>query len=150
MASESANPRHVYRGTTIGWPGNPILQKLEITPTTFDPIVATLFALEAANHGQGIVLIASLRKIGERVAPANVFTQLECELAVTISPLNFERLVSGRVSAQRSRELLCDLGTELPLIVPNKRALHASLKEQQRLTPEQIIEYDRLVSRGLR
>jgi hypothetical protein len=37
---------YLFRGTSIGWPGNKTLQKVKMTPTSTDPFVATLFALD--------------------------------------------------------------------------------------------------------
>ena len=49
---------YLYRGTTVGWPGNTCLQEQQITCTTTDPLVATLFAIECRNHGRAVILAA--------------------------------------------------------------------------------------------
>ena len=47
---------YLYRGTTAGWPGNSVLQEEQITCTSTDPLVATLFAIECRNHGHAVIL----------------------------------------------------------------------------------------------
>lgn len=37
---------YLYRGTTLGWPGTPTTSGEGITPTSTDPLIATLFAVE--------------------------------------------------------------------------------------------------------
>jgi hypothetical protein len=64
---------YLYRGTTTGWPGNPVLREQNITCTSTDPLVATLFAIECRNHGRAIVAVARQDKFVGLVAPENHF-----------------------------------------------------------------------------
>lgn len=65
----------LFRGTTPGFPGNPVLQQLGITPASTDPLVATVFALEGkAIGGNAVVLAGGMRKFA-----AGDMTSAMCE-----------------------------------------------------------------------
>ncbi len=49
---------HYFRGTTKGYPGNGTSQRLAVTCVSTDPRKATLFAIESARFGSGVILIA--------------------------------------------------------------------------------------------
>lgn len=136
--------RFIYRGTTVGWPGNPVLQRLGYTCTTVDPLVATLFALEAANFGDAVVLACPLQDVGAMLLPGNVFADLESEVVVSVSPAEFERLATIRMPVKHAHEVLRQLGFELPLVVTGKRALHMRLGEHERLQPDQVAAFEQL------
>ena len=53
---------HLFRGTSEGFPGNSVLQRLGISPASVDPLVATIFAVESNTRGgNGILLFGSQR-----------------------------------------------------------------------------------------
>jgi hypothetical protein len=80
---------YLYRGTTTGWPGNPVLREQKITCTSTDPLVATLFAIECRNHGRAIVAVARQDKFVGLVAPENHFVVFESAVNLYIPPLQF-------------------------------------------------------------
>jgi hypothetical protein len=135
----------LYRGTTVGWPGNPVLQRLRYTTTTVDPVVATLFALEAANYGEAVVLLCQREVVGAMLEPGNVLADLEGEVVVSVTPAEFYQFVFASIGARQSRDFLSELGVELPAVIGGKRSLTAMLREHPRLTDEQIAAFDRLV-----
>ncbi len=51
---------YVFRGSTEGFVGNPVLQRLGISPTSIDPVVATTFAAEGASRGANPVVMSLL------------------------------------------------------------------------------------------
>ena len=89
-----ATPPFFYRGTTVNWPGNEVLQELRLTPTSEDPIVATLFALWSARFGEAIVQVCERRAVTEIIHPSNWRSHLEREVVVAVPPFEFtERFV---------------------------------------------------------
>ena len=80
---------YLYRGTTAGWPGNPVLQEEEITCTSTDPLVATLFAIECRNHGPAVILAARQDQFLGLIAPTNHFFVFESAVNLYIPPLQF-------------------------------------------------------------
>lgn len=139
----SASSRFLFRGTTEGFPGSAALQKLGLTPASTDPVVATLFATEAANSGTGVVLMAG--RSGLPTVPGNVLAALEAEVGVVLSPAQFaERATS--VSLETARSALSRLGVQIPARIADKAALDAALRSTPRLSSEQVAEFVRLVS----
>ncbi len=128
----------LFRGTTVGYPGNPSLQRIGITPTSTDPAVATIFATEAANYGEGVVLIAPRASVP--TIPANVLGELEAEVGVELSPTQFAAQARS-VGVAASREALGQLGVEVPSAIRGKAALDAALRATPKLTEEQILQY---------
>jgi len=81
--------RYLYRGTTEGWRGHPVLPGPEITCTTTDPLVAALFAIECRNHGHAVVMAARRDRFEGLIGPANHFDIIESAVNLLISPLDF-------------------------------------------------------------
>lgn len=57
--AESGNITYYFKGITEGYPGNPVLQELGITPTSTEPLASTVFATNGEQYGQGVVYICS-------------------------------------------------------------------------------------------
>src|SRR5277367_951504 len=96
---------YLYRGTTLGWPGN-MLQELRITCTTTDPLVATLFAVECRNHGRPAILVARSDLFGELNAEENFFSVIECAINVRVSPLEFAAMAEVVLDVDNSLAIL--------------------------------------------
>src|SRR5437016_3765656 len=94
--------RYLYRGTTEGWRGYPVLPGPAITCTTTDPLVATLFAIECRNHGHAVILAARADLFGGLIGPANHFDLIESAVNVLMSPLDFAQ---GAVTLEIDRVL---------------------------------------------
>ena len=72
-----------FRGTSEGFAGSPTLQKIGVTPASTDPVVATIFAIEAENYGRGVVHIASrIDLAGVEILKGNVLAHLEREVGI--------------------------------------------------------------------
>jgi len=139
IVSETADVGgYVFRGTTVGFPGNPALQRIQMTPVSTDPAVATLFGTEAANFGEGVLLVSPAR--GLPITQGNVLSTLEAELGVQMAPLEFAQTAQS-VSLPTARAALSEIGVNIPGRIPNKAALDAAIKETPRMTSEQIAEF---------
>jgi len=130
-------PGFLFRGTTEGYPGNPALQKIGITPTTTDPAVATLFATEASQHGQGVVLIAP--RAGLPVGEPNVLATIEREVAVELLPSEFAARATG-VNVADARAALTRVGINLPSKV-TKGSLSSDLTHVPKMTDSEIMQF---------
>src|ERR1700676_2063041 len=113
--------KFLYRGTTDGWPGNDVLQELGFTPTTEDPLLATLFALDASRYGRGIVQFCERGKVAQLIGPRNNQWPTEREIIIAVPPAVFtEQYVIQTIRAQRAREILAELGFELAPVIAHK------------------------------
>jgi hypothetical protein len=136
----------LYRGTTAGWPGNACLQRERLTPTSRDPLVATLFGLECSRWGPAVLLAADAVSLAGLVASGNVLADIEQELAVMVSPSEFaERFVAWTVPIARARRVLHDLGYELPVTISSREALSEELRLWRRLRKDEIARFDSMV-----
>lgn len=144
---------YLYRGTTAGWPGNRTLQEEQITCTTTDPLVATLFAIECRNHGRAIILAANRGLFHGLMAPRNHFFEFESAINLKISPLQFSGIATRSLEVDESLAILREIGfDDVPIRLRDKAALRAELMysfdADMRLNPEQL-ELFKLQMRGL-
>ena len=152
FGSKSHSTGYLYRGTSVGWPGNISLQRIRRTPVTTDPLVATLFALECRRHGSGVVHIASQSRLAGLIVPANVLAEVECEIGVNCTPLEFSGSYSEfRVTVELACEILNEMTIDVPQFIANHDRLQTHLEdliEGRRgttyLTPEQIERFNQL------
>jgi hypothetical protein len=134
----------LYRGTTPGWPGSRGLQAAGVTPMTTDPLVATLFALECLRHGPAIIQFCERAAVAGLLQPGNVLADLEREVVISVSPAEFtDRFECGIIDVHVAREILSELGYELPPTVADKWDLHNLLKSTPRLRDSDVREFDR-------
>jgi hypothetical protein len=132
-----------YRGTSRNWPGSQALQLLNLTPISTDPLVATLFAVESARFGEGVVYMCRRSAVAELIAPGNVLSELERELVVGVSPKEFaERFVTATVDAQYARTVLAEMGCELPAQIADKNVLDWHLRTSARLREQDLTIFD--------
>ena len=133
---------YYFRGTTEGYEGNRSLQRIGVTPASTDPLVSTVFAIEAERYGKGIVYIASDSDLkGIIISEGNVLSNLEKEVCVEIPPKVFSEKASTRISVQHSREILNEMGYLLPDKIYDKQHLNSVLKETPRLNEDEIRIY---------
>jgi hypothetical protein len=135
--------RYLYRGTTVGWPGNGVLQEQQITCTTTDPLVATLFAIECRNHGRPAILAVLSNSFGGLIAPPNHFAVIESAVNLPISPSEFANRAEVILDVDRALEILRSLGfQDLPVRLRDKEALRDELlytfEAGQRLDEDQL------------
>jgi hypothetical protein len=101
----------LMRGTSAGFAGGPVAVTHGIASTTFDPLVATLFATRAETEfGNGVVHIATGADLrGATVGVGNVLHELEAEIALNMQPTEFAKRASLTISAQRARTILREM-----------------------------------------
>jgi hypothetical protein len=125
-----ADVQYVYRGTTLGWPGNMSLQQEHITCATADPLVATLFAILARNYGQALVMAARRSLFGELVGSPNYFSVIESAVNLRLSPVEFARIAEIRLGVDKSIAILRELGfQDMPIRLRGKSALQKELED---------------------
>ena len=130
---------HVFRGTTEGFAGNPVLQRIGLTPTSVDPVVATAFASEGASKGVNpLILFGPRSAFGETLGMGNVRSLLEMEVSIGLTPSQFAATAPNSVSLARARAILAEMGIEVPSSMYNADAF---LRQSPRLTPEQIRKF---------
>jgi RHS repeat-associated protein len=133
---------YYFRGTSVGYAGNESLQRLGLTPSSTDPLVATLFAVESSNYGSGVVYIASSQDLsGVGKDHSNVLGELEMEVVWRIQPLEFARRASISVDVSRAKSILYSMGFSVPGQIPDKDALRNALNSTPRLNKEQIRQF---------
>lgn len=112
--SIAADQHFLYRGTSIDWQGGSTLNRLRLTCTSSDPLVATLFGIECLRHGEGVVQIAPRLPLNGLIGPSNVLSSLEREITLRLLPAEFENYVVQTISAAQARDILNNMGYELP------------------------------------
>ena len=138
----TSTPPYVFRGTTAGYPGNPSLQRMGISPASTNSAVATVFATEASQYGPGVVQTAStsVDLAGVPIEQGNVLAEIEREVAVEVPPAEFEQRAGTTISVEDSRRILADMGIETPYHV-TKRSLSSDVSGIPDMTPEQVEAY---------
>lgn len=141
------NPPYLYRGTTVGWPGSRMLQEENITCTTTDPLVATLFAVECRNHGRAVILVARRELFRELHGAPNYFSVSEAAVNLQIVPVEFAKLAEIALGVERSIEILCEIGfQDIPVRLAGYAALQDEIDESHatgfRLNVQQIRHFN--------
>jgi RHS repeat-associated protein len=144
--SEAGSLSTLFRGTSEGFPGNPALQKIGITPATTDPGVATIFATEAQTYGRGVVHIARAKDLaGVTIGEGNVLANLEREVGVHIAPAEFAQRASTTISAEQAKAALGELGISVPAALRGPAAVDAALRATPKLSAEQVQRFLQIV-----
>jgi hypothetical protein len=140
---------YLYRGTTRGWPGTSTTKLGEITPTSTDPLVAVLFAIEGRNKGRA-VLLAVRRGAFSEMIDENYFSTIESAVNLAVSPADFANRADVRTEIDRAIHYLESIGFgSLPQRIQGNSGLHEVLAETHllgiRLTPGQIRRFNALM-----
>lgn len=141
----STPPVYLFRGTTMGWPGNHAARTVPLTYTTLDPIVAFQFALECRGYGNAVVIIGERGAFSE-IAPGpydRYYQRLECSVTLAIPPAEFAAAASRVISLDDCRRALVELGfKDLPAGIFGLERLRESLaatdEHGERLNEEQV------------
>jgi hypothetical protein len=137
---------YLYRGTM---PTKEFVEEYfgaGVTPTSIDPLVATLFAAKCRSEGTPIVILAEREKFKARLDGPTCVTWANVELAVNIEipPWDFEREAARIISLETSLQIFDQLGIELPTGLVGSGAVRQALFSSPRLTFEQRERYARL------
>jgi hypothetical protein len=134
--------RFLYRGTTRGWPGGESPRSEQKTSTRTDPLIATLFAVECRRKGEAGIYVATLPSVADLLVPPNCLAEVECEVALGILPVEFASKYSRWIPAETAKDVLGNIGFEVPETISNIGRLIEQLINSPRLTEAQIIEFN--------
>jgi hypothetical protein len=144
-----ADSRYLYRGTTRGWTGTEALQNTGVSPTTTDPLVATLFAIECRNHGPGTVLVIPQEPLAGLIGKANYFSIIECAVNIMLPPTELLRYAVLELQVDRSVAILAEIGFgRLPQRIASGSfltVLNDTHAASHRLSIEQIRQFNRRI-----
>ncbi|WP_328399239.1 DUF6531 domain-containing protein [Streptomyces sp. NBC_00390] len=133
---------HLFRGTTPGFDGSPGVQKWNITPTSTDPGVATVFATRAEEFGNAIVqLIPRSALDGIEIHPG--YIRREAEVPVELSPAELTARASAQIPVGLAREILAEMGIYVPGKVRQADIDPLLEGDVPKLTHEQIVQFTR-------
>jgi hypothetical protein len=138
----SQNAKYFFRGTSEGFKGNRALQITESTPTSSDPGVSTIFAINSKQYGKGILQIALPKDLsGIKIGEANnVMADMEIETVIGLKPEDFTSRVSTTITADQARGILKEIGINLPSQISNAD-MNAILENTPKLTQPQINQF---------
>ncbi len=140
-ARKSGSGSYYFRGTTEGYAGNSALQRLEITPTSTDPLVSTVFAINGEQYGKGVLYICSADDLkGVSTTAKNVLNSYEKEVCFNIQPLEFANRASISISASDARAILKDMGYDIPSRIIN-RDISPFLRNAPSLSDVEILKF---------
>ncbi len=129
----------LFRGTTEGYPGSRMLQRVGVTPASTDPVVATIFALESKNYGTAVLKVALPQDLqGVVIGAGNTRAALEAEVGVELTPTEFSERASVTITADQARGILGKMGVKLPSTVNGIEQSTSLLKNTPRLSESQI------------
>ncbi|MCX7806893.1 MAG: hypothetical protein N3A38_17150, partial [Planctomycetota bacterium] len=134
-----SRPQFLFRGTSVGYPGGPSVQKVGVTPVSTDPGKATLFAIESSQYGEGVLIIARSSDLpAGSIGAGNVLGALESEVGVSMLPVEFARRARMSLTVEQARTLLQQVGVETPVMLATKAQLDAALRTAPAMTQQQI------------
>ena len=134
--------RYLFRGSLPSSTYARPYQGLGVTPTSVDPIVATLFACRYRMEGSAVVLTARKADLSQLLDGPNL-SSFYYELAVNLElpPDALEGLSYRRVTVEESLAALHRLGFDLPSRLPDLEALTQALTQSPRMRVEEIDRY---------
>ncbi|NJK31051.1 MAG: RHS repeat-associated core domain-containing protein [Deltaproteobacteria bacterium] len=137
----------LFRGTTAGYPGNPGVQLARRTPTSTNPAIATIFATQASQHGNGVLHILSPSDLtGIRTGPGNVLAHLEAEVVVHALPRQVRNRATTTITADAARRVLADMGIHVPAAISDIAALDRAVRNAPYMSNNQIRKFLRRAS----
>ncbi len=134
--------RHLFRETLPSRAFAGPYRGAGVTPTSVDPVVATLFACRWRMEGSAIVLLARKSDFEGLLDGPNL-ASCSYELAVNIEvpQAEFERRCFHWVSVDDSLSVLRQLGYVLPSRLPDLGALTGALTQSPRMLLQEIDSY---------
>lgn len=134
--------QYLFRGTLPSTAFAMAYQGVGVTPTSVDPVVATLFACRYRMDGPACVLLALKSDLRNDLDGPNL-QSFSYELAVNIElpPDEFERRCRRSVSVEVSVSILNELGYPVPARLPDLGALAQALARSSRMRIEDIDRY---------
>ncbi len=135
----------VFRGSTMGFPGNPGMQAAGVSAASIDPIVATVYAALGASRGADpVVTFGTRANFGGTLGFGNVSPSLrtiEREVSVPLAPLDFAASAPRSISLDRSRAILAQIGFNVPAFINASGETKNVITDLPKMTPEQIKQF---------
>lgn len=113
-----------------------------MTPTSTDPLAATLFAVRCRSFGEAVVLVVRLEQVAEFVGDENIFSKLESEVTLSLRPADFAMRAIMKIDVATALDILVRMGFEVPTIISGTKRMDDAIRESysrgDRLTSDQI------------
>ncbi len=139
--AKAARAKYVFRGSTIGWPGNSASRQMPRTPTTTNPVKAFLFAICCHDKGvPAVIYVAGIDKLKGIKTDKNVLAKVEEETGYIIAPKAFIELCDGYITTDEAINIFLQLGLKPPLLV-DKTLLDMALKDVFPISDEIIAQF---------
>ncbi len=123
-----------------------MLASLRVTPTSSDPLIAALFAVNCRRFGNAVFLACHYNTVLPYVGSSNCLSELEKEFVIDVAPLEFaERFAEWVLDSVHPCGILTEMGFEVPEFIGDRRSLKNWIFSSPRLTSEQIAEFNRRV-----
>ena len=133
---------YLFRGTLPSSAFATAYQGPGVTPTSVDPIVATLFGCRYLMEGPAVVFLALKSDFQELLDGPNLASfSHECAVNIELPPYEFEKRCRYCVSVRYSVSVLDQLGYRLPAKLPDLGALTQALTQSPRMPLEDIVRY---------
>jgi len=110
MSSTLNLPRYIFRGTTIGYPGNHNAQTFPYTCTSLHPVKALWFALACMQYApdDAVVYIARTEQFTGISVIYNWLKRVEDEVGLKMKPIDFYSYCDGYIHVADLQKLLKD------------------------------------------
>ena len=133
---------YLFRGTLPSSAFTTEYQGPGVTPTSVDPVVATLFACRYLMEGPAVVLLALKSDFVDFLDGPNL-ASFSYEMAVNIElpPYEFETRCRHIIPVADSVALLDQLGYQVPSKLPDLGALTQALMQSPKMLTEDIERY---------
>jgi hypothetical protein len=126
--------KYFFRGTSEGFEGNKSHQDIGVTPTSSDPVVATIIGIESNNYGKGVLHIALPKDLqGVAYMGGQGLENMEREIGLAIKPIEFAEKAEVTISSEQARGILKKMGIDLPRRI-QKIDITPTIKNTRRLT----------------
>ncbi len=149
VLSENVGLNYVFRGTSkdFGGKGNKVAGR---TSTSVDPVVSTIFGLNAEYmSGRGVIkIINSKELLNVELGYPNVLSKSEMEVAFDMSPTELSDIKLIEVPIEKARLALKEMGIELPSSYSVKTAEDVAnlIANSRKLTPAEIKSFVEKIS----
>lgn len=145
---KSKRNRYLFRGTTLGWPGNEANRDIPRTPVTTHPIKAVLFALCCKGNNR-VIYVNTLNNINNLKASKNVLAPIEDEIAFEIQPQEYANTCEGYIMVEDAIKILKELNQEIPQIL-DRTLFDMALKDVKKIDLEIIRQFYEISKHYLR
>lgn len=107
---DNRNIKYVFRGTTLGWVGNKVLQLLPRTCTTSDPSIAYHFAYECSQEREpAVIYIAKYENLKTFEVEVNILKFAEREVVFKLKPVDFYKYCDGYIMIKEMTQILNEI-----------------------------------------